>query len=365
MIDIYSEKIKKIDSFLNTKGKRFLFYHRDADGVSSAALMLKFFPVLIPVPRRGPRLESEFVDYLIEQKPDLVIFLDLPIDQEWKRIDILKKKLPDMRILIIDHHIPEKNLNSKNVVHFNPKFRHDVYLPASYLVYRILGKLGKSVGSYVWIACIGVIGDYGFNECKDLMKECKKVSPDLLKQDPFKSKLGRGVELISAAITLKGLRGADNALEILIKSDSYEDFAHSGELSKWKSIVDREFKNILNKFESEKKKVKKHKQSESLDIFPELNLIIYTIKTRLSMTSSVSSVIAIENPKKTVVIVRKSGDEWKLSMRNQTGNVNLNKIVKKCVKDIGSGGGHIKAAGALVKDFEEFKKRFINELSSS
>ncbi len=363
MSDIFSEQIKKIGKFLQAKGKRILFYHRDADGVCSAALMMLMYPDMVPVPRTGPSMEEKFVSDVIKQRPDLVVFLDMPVDQEWEKIEKIKKQLPETKILIIDHHIPEKNLNSGNVVHFNPKFKKDVYLPASYLVYRILEKIEKDVKEFIWIACMGVIGDYGFDECKDLLKECKKAYHGLLGDDPFKSKLGRGVELISAAITLKGVRGANNALETLLTTDSYGEFANSKELNEWKKIVNKEFDDIIKNFEAEEKKARKNK-SNQVEVYPKLNLIIYILDTKLSMTSAISSNLAIKNPDKTIMIVKRSDDEWKISMRNQSGKVNLNEIVKKAVKGIGSGGGHIKAAGAFVNDFEEFKKRFVNGLSS-
>jgi single-stranded DNA-specific DHH superfamily exonuclease len=365
MKDFFSGTLKKIKALLDIKERKFLFYHRDADGVASAALVMKFFSDFIPVPRRGPAMESGFVESVIKNKPDLVFFVDMPVDQEWKKISLLKKGLPDMKILVIDHHIPEKNLSSRNVVHFNPRFRQDVYLPASFLVYKILERLGEGVGKYVWIACIGVIGDYGFDECKELLKECRKAYPELLASDPFRSKLGLGVELVSAAITLKGLAGAERALEVMLRSETCEEFLRSSELRRWKVVVDKELDKILKRFEQEEKKVKKGGESKQVDVFSGLNLIFYVMKTKLSMTSPVSSMIAIKNPRKTIVIAKKSGDEWKLSLRNQTGKINLNRIVKRCVKGIGSGGGHVKAAGALVNDFEEFRKRFVTELGKS
>ena len=77
-------------------------------------------------------------------------------------------------MIVIDHHIFEKNLNSERVVHINPRFKKETYLPTSYLVYRILENLGKEIKPFIWIAVTGIIGDYDVRECKDVMEECKK-----------------------------------------------------------------------------------------------------------------------------------------------------------------------------------------------
>ena len=68
-------------------------------------------------------------------------------------------------------------------------------------------------------------------------------------------------------------------------------------------------------------------------------------------------------PSFVVMIRKKSGDVWKLSLRCQSGNVNLNEVVKKSAKGLGSGGGHVKAAGAVVTDYKKFLQKLISNLS--
>lgn len=183
--------LAKIGKFLKTPGKKLLFYHHDADGVCSAALLLKFFPGFESMPREGPRLEESFPEYVVKKKPGLLVFLDIPIDQEWKLVREIQKKIPGLRIMIIDHHILEKDLNSSKTVHYNPRFKKDIYLPAAYLVYKILEGLGKGVKPSKWIAGMGIIGDYGFRECSDFLKTLEKEKPGILKGPPLHLQTGK------------------------------------------------------------------------------------------------------------------------------------------------------------------------------
>ncbi len=343
--------LDKIGKFLETPGKRLLFYHHDADGVCSAALLLKFFRGFETMPREGPRLEEGFVDDVVKKKPDLLVFLDIPVDQEWRAVREIQRRLPDLRLIIIDHHIPEKDLNSSRTVHYNPRFKKDIYLPNAYLVYRILEALGKDIKSLKWIAGMGIIGDYGFRECKSFLQGLEKENPGILKGGPFSSRLGKATELISHAITLKGLKGAREALELLIKEESFEGFAKNQRLRLWSKKVKREIKRILAGFERDR------------IAYPNTSLLEYRIRSRLNLTSIISTILATENPRKVIMIVKETERGFKVSLRCQSGKINLGALVKRAVKGIGSGGGHKKAAGALVRDLELFRERLINLLS--
>jgi single-stranded DNA-specific DHH superfamily exonuclease len=340
MWKVSAKELEKLRDFLDIRGKKILFYHRDCDGVCSAALWLRFFPDFDARPREGPRMDSGFVRHVIDQDPDLLVFLDLPVDQEWKRIGKMLESLPDTRILVIDHHIVEKDLNSGRILHINPKFKHEIYLPAAFLVYRILKGLEEGVEELDWIAALGIVGDYGFEDCRDFLDAVGIENLD------------RGVELVSAAITLKGLKGADIVLKLLLASDSYREFLRTKTLGLWKKYVDREFKEVISNFKKEKEEYK------------DANLVIYIIKGRLNFTSVVATYFSERFQDKVILISKKGKDGWKLSVRNQSGKFNVGDLVKKCVKGIGSGGGHKKAAGGIVKDFEKFKRRLLAELEA-
>jgi single-stranded DNA-specific DHH superfamily exonuclease len=346
------QKIMKAHS--GGSGKGLLLYHGDADGACSAALFLRFFKGFDYSPRKGPVMGSDFVKLVLEKRPGLLVFLDLPVDQEQRKLERFLREIPGLRIVIIDHHIYERDMGSERVLHINPRFvKGDAYIPAACMAYRILEFLGMEVRPLIWIAAMGVIGDYGWEGCPDLIGECRGEYPYLLEGEPPKSRLGEGADIIAAATTLKGLSGISECLKALIASEGFEDFESVSRLRDWKRELDDEFHMILEDFEKKKQ------------LFEGEGLIVYEVKSGLSLTSMAATHIGGKFPDNIVAIRKASGDAWKVSVRGQNTGLNLGSIVKRCVKGIGSGGGHERAAAALVRDWETFLKRLRRELIKS
>ena len=341
MIYFSKMQVKKAKRILQAGGKRLLYYHKDADGVTSAALFAKIFSGIDFRPREGPVLSRDFLKEMEWEKPENLIFLDLPVDQSWKIIDRIVKKFPDVKIMIIDHHNIEKNLNSKNILHINPRF-HDknTYLPTAFLVHELFKELRIRVEQFCWITSIGIIGDYAFKECGDFLEKCSK-------NHPF---LGRAEELVSGAITLKRATGAERVLELITESKTYREFMRKQQLRKWRDIVDKEFKKVV---------IKAGKGRES---FPELKLLIYSLKSKLNLLSHLATHFSEKNPDHVILAVRELGEFTKVSFRCQSGRVNVADLAKKAAKKLGSAGGHPKAAGGMINNWELFKKRIIREL---
>jgi single-stranded DNA-specific DHH superfamily exonuclease len=345
-------KLGKMEAFLTAEGKKYLYFHRDQDGTCAAALFMKFYGGFTPITKKGPRFTEESIKTLIRKRPDLVVFLDLPVDQEWKALDRFRKEVPSARIIIIDHHVYEKDMNSDSVVHVNPLFKRKVYQSASYLVYRILKQLhGDKVRRFCWISMIGAIGDFDLKNSGDLVKECRENFPHLLGDDPHKSELAKGSKLLGDTITKSNWKGALEALEVLVKAENFDDFSSVKKFRKYSKEVDREFARVIRDAKREE--------------LPDHNLLILDIESDLSMVSNVSNYFSQKYPDRVIIVMKKSDVEWKMSIRFQNGHINLGSIAKRASKGIGSGGGHPRAAAALVSDWDEFKKRFLKELEKS
>jgi single-stranded DNA-specific DHH superfamily exonuclease len=347
------EQARKLEDFISNSKRKYLFYHRDQDGVCSAALFVKFFPGFKTVTKKGPRINDNTMEFLMQKRPDLIVFLDLPVDQEREKLLLLQKEIPSLRIVIIDHHIYEKDMNSPSLLHVNPLFRkRDVYLSVSYIIYKTLRYLfGSKVKKSVWISVMGAIGDYDLKDSGDVLKECRELYPHLVGEEPLKSELANGAELISSTITIKNWKGAEKILKMLAEADSYEEFSNKKLLKQYKNKFDEEFTRII--------------ESSELELHPEIGLRIYRITTEFSMVSAISNHLSEKYPD-SVIIVRKVDDgEWKFSLRCQSGRVNTALLVKKAINGIGTGGGHPKASAGMTKEWEKFKKRFIRELSAS
>ena len=345
------QTLEKLNEFLNIDGKKYLYYHRDQDGICSASLILKFYPGFDAITKKGPRLTKESLDAMIRNKPDVVVFVDLPVDHEWKLLQTFQKEVPSAKIVIIDHHIYEKNLNSESVVHINPLFEKKIYQSASYLVYNILKKVhGNKVKRFLWIAMMGAIGDYDLSGSLDMVKESKEKYPHLIGKDPHDSELAKGAKLLGAAITMKNWKGAKEALDTLVKAETYDDFATKKKFKDYKKQYDNEFRRVLDTAEREN--------------IPECNLVIFKIESELSMVSNISNYFSTRYPDKIIIVRKKSMTEWKFSVRFQNGKINLGTIIKKAISDIGTGGGHPKAAAGMTEDWDKFKENFIRKLKN-
>jgi len=179
------------------------------------------------------------------------------------------------------------------------------------------------------------------------MKDC---APFLSSCEIGKDDMKKGAELVSSAMTVNGLKGAVDSVKFLVSSHDFTDFTRNPALKSWRSEVESEFEHIMGRFDGGK------------ELYPEAGLVVYEINSRLNLTSAVSNRLSEMLPSLVVMIRKKSGDEWKVSLRCQSGEVNLGKIVKKCTKGIGSGGGHVRAAGGVVTDYKKFFERLKAEL---
>ena len=344
---------RKIKPLLASTGKKLLVYHSDLDGMCSAALMLRFFGGFELIPREGPMMEDKFVRALAERKPSVMVVLDIPIDQEWRKVELLQKQVPGMRLAVIDHHVPEKDLGKGGNVHMNPRFGGDLYIPASCMVYRLLEELGCDVKPFVWIAAMGVIGDYGIEDCRGLLRECESRYPGSIGKDPMKSRIKDLGDHVMASVILHGQKGVSRSTELLLKAGSYEDIRGNKYFSACGEKVAAELRRILADFEKRKKE------------HPGLDLIVYRLQSRLNVASTVSTIVAAKHPDKIIIIEKISGGWVKVSARYQAGDISLNALMKETVAGIGSGGGHPKAAGGLVarKDIGEFERRLVSRLT--
>ena len=345
--------LDRIRDILGKDGRKLLIYHTDVDGICSAALFLKFFPDFKPLPREGPVIDRKFLSELIEEKPAVLAVVDIPVDQEWEKMEKLQEDSPETSLLVIDHHVPVKSLESEKNVHINPRFSENVYIPASVLVYKLMRDLGKDVKSLVWIAATGVIGDYALEDCNDIFDECREAYPEFLGRKPLDSEIRKISEKIMSTFILKGREGVEKSLELTVKAERPEDILGNSYFSDCEEKVRGEIERILKDFRDN---AKKHE---------DIDLLIYRINSRLNISSTVSSIVAAKHPDKMIFITKHSDHHVKVSARYQAGEIDLNSLMKKITAGIGSGGGHEKAAGAMInrKDWKEFEKRLIEEVT--
>ncbi len=347
-------KVKNVIEYLNSIGTDdniIVIFHNDADGIASAALFSIF---LKSHANREPYLISQPmpVDKNLMQKikttiPSKIVFLDLAIDQSR---DLLEKISRIASVLIIDHHQISKNSNEKNIVHFNPRFgKPDVYQSNSYLTYKIFSEI-MDMSSWLWIAGIGIIGDYDVSDSMDLINEIKKKYPSISIEPLLRSELGRIVDMISATRATKSLT-PEQLVHLLIKAKNLEAFSKNREIMDSYEKIEMEIAGIMVDFE------------KSAERFP--GIIFYDMTSEYNLRSPISTKVSEMHPDKLVVVHQTVGSRIKLSARNQTRRFDVSKLLQQACRGLGaSAGGHANAAGAMLKkdDWEKFRERLIKSV---
>jgi len=150
---------KTISEAARQDGLIHVFSHLDADGIAAAGIMGK---ALLRLDakfriRITQWIEDKIVGEVLSDKPQLVIFTDLGSGY----IDLLCQKLPDFRIVILDHHqIVGKE--SDNIIHVNPHL-HGVDgardISGSGVAYFVAKALDKVNVDLSPVAVVGALGD--------------------------------------------------------------------------------------------------------------------------------------------------------------------------------------------------------------
>jgi single-stranded DNA-specific DHH superfamily exonuclease len=331
---------------LSSFGSIVIVYHRDPDGVCSAVIMSKLLERtgktnirFISSDAPSHEMEDELLRKLMKDKPAYIIFLDLAIDQLSNMVQIMKER-SGAKIMIIDHHQLSIDLNP-TITHINPRLKNrDVYLPASYLTYKIAEKMLKAK-DLDWVAVIGIVGDHAFSDCKEFLE---KFTERERIENLRKSDLG----LLASVIELtRPEEKIEEFVKLLSKYDSYRKLIKEN-----KSLFDeyweikKQIDQLVDDFENK------------AEFFKDAGVAIYEIDSERPLQSMVSGLVSERFPVTTIIVGRESGGKYRCSVRNQMG-VDVSTLVKKATIGIigGSGGGHPQAAGAKIpkNDWQRFK----------
>lgn len=327
---------------LKPTDKVILVHHKDADGSYSATI------ALIALKRLGKKI-SKVVTGTTEKSDEIlkaiknykkVIIVDIGIDLLFKDLNALDKE-----ILYIDHHLPVDDELNDRIVYINPRLeRNDIYQPATYLVYKFFSQL-VDITDKEWLAVIGTIGDYGYEDCRDLLDKYIKVND---KREMWKTKYGKAViETVGAATEI----GFDNLVDILVAVDSFEELVKN---KKIKTV----YKNYLKKYNDVKKMFWKNAER-----FNEVNLIFSVLSSNVERVgSAIVTETSTKYPDKIIFLLEKIDDFYKIHARYQKGKINLGLLLR----EMGVGGGHGPAAGGKIsiKDLSSFKEKLIGKLKA-
>src|SRR4030043_508287 len=137
-----------------------VFSHLDADGVAAAGIMGK---ALFKLDARFRLRVTQWVDEkiigeIISDKPQLVVLTDFGSGY----LDLLNEKLPDFKVLILDHHQIIGNAENGNFVHVNPHL-HGIDgasdISGSGVAYFLAKAVSTENIDLAPIALVGALGD--------------------------------------------------------------------------------------------------------------------------------------------------------------------------------------------------------------
>jgi single-stranded DNA-specific DHH superfamily exonuclease len=331
------QELKDLLEELESAQTPFVFYDDDPDGVISYILLKKRFDQYDGTIIKGaPFLEEKYAERVRIEEPDKVVILDKPMveDNFFKQVQ--------RPIVWVDHHEPRKV--PKNVAYFNPRIKKKSdRSPTSYIMY-------KAVGGPLWLAMIGVVGDWYISpELKKLSKEKPRILPKVVSppQVLFDTEFGKLIKIV-AFLLKQRISDINNSVEDLLKIKEPE------EILEQKTEEGEKIYNLFKEIDKEYQPLLK----KAL-IKDEKNLLVFTYDgKRRSFTGELSNELLHKAKAEVILIGRKKDGVYKMSIRSR--KLVLPPILNEALEGLdGHGGGHEQACGASVpvSDFKKFVER--------
>ena len=152
----------------DVSGPPLVLSHDDADGLSSAAILHRAFAArnLAPEVRLVGRGENAWSDETAaavgHRDPPALVVADLG----------MRDRVLHPRMAVIDHHVPTGTPQGATVIH---GYGLDPTPSTSVLAHwGAEGMLGEAADDLMWLAAVGLIGDYGDKAGFDLIPAAKK-----------------------------------------------------------------------------------------------------------------------------------------------------------------------------------------------
>ncbi|VVB84015.1 DHHA1 domain protein [uncultured archaeon] len=329
-----------IDS-ISPKEKIGIVTHIDLDGIASGIFLQKI------IESKGLKTDFiEFFDYnlksinkILEKSFHVLFFTDWNIDNFPNELDILRE---EGRVFVIDHHPPNPSLANKQGI---------IKTESNYCSSQCLFDIAKERNYFdakelEWLVCSSMIMDYTFNS-EENIKFLKSIYPKLSEKDIWASEPAIiGNKIANALLYYKP--DCKKVYELVLKKDLISLDGISDEIEK--EIEDGEKRYL-----------------KEAEYFPSQNLYFGYLTTKHKMASPIVTRLSGRFDK-TLIMVSDSEEKGivKFSARNQTGKVDLNQVLKKCIKGFkdATAGGHIRASGgSFPKNYiNEFKERLLKEL---
>ncbi len=329
-------QLQELKQIFDSSVRPVILFDDDPDGLASFLLIYKHIREGKGIPvKNAPELGPELAQKVNDYAPDIVIIVDVPIiNQEF--IDKIKT-----RVVWIDHHPVVKR---HGVEYYNPRIAEpEDNRPTSYWVY-------KALKENLWIAMIGMIGDWFFPE-QEVIDEFIAEYPDLLSSDIKRpeialhnSRLGELIKIIS--FNLKG-----KTSEVIKSIKVFTRIKDPYEILEQKTSGGRFIYKKYNRL-----KDTYYELIKQVKVKPQDKLVLFVYENPdYSFSAEISNELIYKYPDKIILVAWEYGGEYKCSLRST--KLSLPLIIEKALEGVtGYGGGHDHASGACVKinDFKQF-----------
>jgi len=159
-IDLTQQAAKKILKTVKKDGFIHVFSHLDADGISAAGIIGKMLSRLDAKFRLRVTqwVDEKIIDKIVADKPQLVIFTDFGSNY----LELLNEKVPESKIIILDHHQFLNDVKNDNFFNVNP---HIFDIPGatdvsgSGVAYFVAKAVNQENVDLSPIAIVGALGD--------------------------------------------------------------------------------------------------------------------------------------------------------------------------------------------------------------
>jgi single-stranded DNA-specific DHH superfamily exonuclease len=337
---------KEFDNFVKSiskKDKVNIITHTDLDGIASGIFLQKILE------SKNLKLNSiNFLDYgasvlkdYSEKNDfDYLFISDWNADESPEGLNLLRK---NGKVLVIDHHPMNEKLDDKSGI-----IKTESKDCSAHCIFDF-AKNYFDTKNLEWLVCSAIIMDYCWMKDENF-NFIKSVYPKTTKEDIWNSEPGKiGKQIANALIYYSP--DFEKVYDLVLKKDFKK-------LEKADETIQKEIVKWKDKFRKE------------AEYFPEKKLYFYYENPKYKITSVIVSEISQrEKPNDSLIFVSDNPNEknsLKLSARNQSGNVDLGKVLKKCVEGFenSSAGGHVRASAANFpkKYLNEFKKRLMENL---
>jgi len=360
--------VNKIFDVLNKKIKSaVVFGDYDVDGTFSTFMLMGILykygikNIESYIPHReedGYGLNTVSLDRLIKsfegKTPDILFLLDCGTNS-YQEIDVVKIKFPKIKIIVIDHHIIEDKLFSKNadlVINCRLKDNVTAYSTGG-LIYQLGQFMEKETGinfkgllPYAAITTVADVSDLDMNNrvlVANGLNELHKVKniglQELIKISGIDAKNCSTTDIsfklaprLNANGRIEHAKEVVNLLKCKEESKAFEMALHMNSINDERKTKQ---KNILNQ------------SIKMLENFDKNSILLYNEKWDCGIVGIIASKL-VEKYNVPVVLFGKSGDKIKGSARSVAG-INIKEVMDMASEIFDGYGGHEMAAGASLK----------------